>query len=141
MKALCFVALLLAALPASAKINSTDLSQWLPALPVKGEVQSQSRPAHLAEWIPKVKPGMAVTQVLVMLGNPDWGYIAKGKLRWAASPREGVLRYTVSKDCVVDYVFDNDARVKRIVENGVIVARGRRLLLPDPLPHGVFWRK
>lgn len=145
MKALCsaLAALLLTSFSASAKINSSDLSGWLPPLPAETHGQFRSRSANLAEWIPNVKTGMSVAQVLVMLGDPDWGITPKGRLRWSVDPRTGVLRYTVKgkNPRVVDFVFDSNARVKRIVENGVILTKGRRVLLPDPLPHGVFWRK
>lgn len=146
MKALCsaIAALLLTSLSASAKINSSDLSGWLPPLPVETKAHSQSRSAHLRSWLPRVETGMSAAQVIVLLGNPDWGITPKGKVRWSVDPRSGILRYT-SKAAgsirVTDFHFDSNSRVKRIVENGVIVSKGRRMLLPDPLPHGVFWRK
>lgn len=145
MKALCsaIAALLLTSFSASAKINSIDISEWLPKLPAETHGQHRSRSAHLAQWIPRVDMGMSVTQVTVMLGDPDWGVTPKGKLRWAVDPRKGVLRYSINgaNPRVVDFVFDSNARIKRIEENGVIVEKGRRMLLPDPLPRGVFWRK
>ena len=147
MKALCLAsaALLLTSFSASAKINSADLSAWLPSLPAETRGHSVSRSAHLRSWIPRVEPGMSVAQVIVLLGNPDWGVTPKGRVRWSVDPRTGVLRYSMASGNggtrVMDFHFNAESRVKRIVENGVIVSKGRRLILPDPLPRGVFWRR
>jgi hypothetical protein len=148
MRAFClFAAVLFLGQPASAKINSTDLSQWLPELPPFSLVRDSHRARHLDYWMQHVHPGMSVTQVLVLLGHPDWGVDSRGRLRWVVNPKSGVLQYSASgRDVykgggrVIHVHFDEQARVKRIVENGVITALGRRTLLPDPLPHGVWWR-
>jgi hypothetical protein len=148
MRALCLLAAVLClAQPASGKINSSDLSQWLPELPPYSRVPDKNRARHLDYWMQHVHPGMSVAQVLVLLGQPDWGVTTRGKLRWVVDPKSGVLQYSAairgdfkSSGRVIRIHFDGDARVKRIVENGVTTAKGRRVLLPDPLPRGVWWR-
>lgn len=132
---------------ASAGINSQDLSQWLPELPPFTHAPRADRGRHLEKWLPHVRPTMSVAQVLVMLGHPDWGVTTRGKARWLVNPKSGVLRYSAgyrdgSKglDRVIHIHFDEEARVKRIVDNGVITATGPRVLLPGPLPTGVPWR-
>ena len=145
MTALCLLASVFAlACPAFGKVNSTELTQWLPELPPFSHSPDTNRARHLAEWMPHVHPGMSVTQVLVLLGPPDWGVTTRGKLRWVVDPRTGVLQYSANgrgdfkgNGRQIRIHFDTDARVKRIEENGVIVAKGRRALLPEPLPHGV----
>jgi hypothetical protein len=148
MRALSLVAALLFLSETSqAKLNSTDLSQWLPELPPFSIVQHPNRSRHLDYWMQHVRPGMSVAQVLVMLGHPDWGVNSRGRLRWALNPKAGVLQYSASgRDAykgggrVIRIHFDEQARVKRIVDNGVITAEAPRALLPDPLPRGVWWR-
>jgi hypothetical protein len=148
MRVLCvFAALLCLANPVSARINSSDLSQWLPELPPFSLVRDGNRARHLDYWMQHIQPGMSVAQVLVMLGQPDWGVDSRGRLRWVINPKSGVLQYSASgreaykgSGRVIHVHFDGQARVKRIVENGVITAQGRRALLPDPLTRGVWWR-
>jgi hypothetical protein len=149
MRALCFALIALCSSgPAWGRINSTSVEAWLPSLPPFTHGGHLSRAEHLAEWLPRVHVGMSVAQVVVLLGNPDWGLTPRGKLRWAANPKAGIIRYSAGGSPegklggrVVDFWFNNQAQVERIVDNGVIVAQAPRILLPEPLPHGVWWRR
>jgi hypothetical protein len=148
MRFLClFATLSCLASSASAMVNSCDLSAWLPELPPFSHARG-SRVQHVDRWLRHVHPGMSIAQVLVELGPPDWGISHRGRLRWAVDPRDGVLQYSAggtgnarSATRPIRIYFDSQARVKRIEDNGVTIAQGRRVLLPDPLPRGVWWRR
>jgi len=145
--ALVTLLFLAGAASADLDINTTNLSQWLPKLPPYTNVTKREEQREMGYWLQYVHPGMSIAQVLALMGKPDWGVDRRGRLRWAINPKEGAVQYTGNGrndykggERTVRIFFDNQARVKRIEDNGVVVARGRRLILPDPLRHGVWWR-
>jgi outer membrane protein assembly factor BamE (lipoprotein component of BamABCDE complex) len=148
MRVLCaLTALLCLAESAAAKVNSADLTQWLPELPPYTNVSKRQQARELDHWLQHVHPGMSVSQVIVLMGKPDWGVDHHGRLRWVIDPKDGAVQYSSSGrdgyksgDRKVRIYFDSQARVKRIEDNGVVIAKGRRAFLPDPLPRGVWWR-
>ena len=149
MRVFCALAALLSlAGTPTAKFNSTDISQWLPELPPYTNVSKRQQARELDRWLQHVEPGMSVAQVIVLLGKPDWGVDKRGRLRWAIDPRDGAVQYTGTGggdykggERKVRIYFDTDARVKRIEDSGVVVARARGSFLHDPLPRGVWWRR
>ncbi len=148
MRVFCALAALLSLAGSStAKVNSIDISAWLPELPPFTHVSKRQQARELDHWLRHVEPGMSVAQVVVLLGKPDWGVDKRGRLRWAIDPREGAVQYTGTGGGdykggarTVRIYFDEQARVKRIEDDGVVVAKARRAFLPDPLPRGVWWR-
>ena len=146
--ALTLIAITAFALPASARNHGSNLADWLPELPVKNVDSPAKRAERIREWLPDVKPGMSVTQVLVFLGIPDWGAAKKGGYQWWLPPTKGVFRYSYSRsgrspgeDSVTLIHFDSDARVTRIETNGAVIAVAPPTFFHRPLPRGVFWRR
>jgi hypothetical protein len=140
MRLTCLALLLVACSPmASARPHAADLRPWFQQDPGELGKASMSRAQRLRTYLPHIQPRMNVSQVMVLLGFPDGGYTRKGQWKWL-DPREGILQYSAGSRLVRIY-FDAQARVERIEENGVVIAKAPPSFFHRPLPRNVPWRR